>query len=61
MLQLGARMTEKILGFPKPVVTACSGHAYPMGAFLMLAADLRLGADGDYRIGMNEVAIYADE
>jgi enoyl-CoA hydratase len=57
MLQLGARMTEKILGFPKPVVTACSGHAYPMGAFLMLAADLRLGADGDYRIGMNEVAI----
>jgi enoyl-CoA hydratase len=57
MLQLGARMTEKILGFPKPVVTACAGHAFPMGAFLMLSADLRLGAEGDYGIGMNEVAI----
>ena len=57
MLREGAELAYRVLGFPKPVVTACNGHAYPMGAFLMLAADLRLGAAGPYRIGLNEVAI----
>ena len=57
MLRAGADLIERILSFPHPVVTACTGHAYPMGAFLMLAADVRLGADGPFRIGMNEVAI----
>lgn len=57
MLRLGATLAERILSFPYPVVTACNGHAYPMGAFLMLAADRRIGAAGDFRIGMNEVAI----
>ena len=57
MLTLGATLVERILGFPLPVVTACTGHAYPMGAFLMLAADRRVGATGDFRIGLNEVAI----
>jgi enoyl-CoA hydratase len=57
MLRAGADLIERILSFPFPVVTACGGHAYPMGAFLMLSADVRFGADGPYRIGMNEVAI----
>ena len=57
MLRLGATLAERILSFPFPVVTACNGHAYPMGAFLMLSADRRLGAEGAFRIGMNEVAI----
>jgi enoyl-CoA hydratase len=56
-LRAGAELAYRILGFPRPVVTACTGHAYPMGAFLMLSADLRYGIDGPYRIGMNEVAI----
>jgi enoyl-CoA hydratase len=28
-----------------------------MGSFLLMSADVRLGADGAFRIGMNEVAI----
>jgi enoyl-CoA hydratase len=28
-----------------------------MGAFLIMSSDHRIAADGDYRIGMNEVAI----
>jgi enoyl-CoA hydratase len=28
-----------------------------MGAFLILSSDHRIAAEGDYRIGMNEVAI----
>src|SRR5205085_7112745 len=57
MLRLGATLIERILGFPSPVVTVCTGHAYPMGAFLMLSADRRIGATGEFRIGLNEVAI----
>ena len=57
MLRLGATLIERILEFPSPVVTACTGHAYPMGAFLMLSADRRLGTAGTFKIGMNEVAI----
>ena len=57
MLRGGARLIERLLAFPCPVVTVCTGHAYPMGAFLMLAADVRFGVAGAFRIGMNEVAI----
>lgn len=57
MLRLGAELAERVLGFPRPVVAACTGHAYPMGAFLLLSADRRIGAAGDFRIGLNEVRI----
>jgi enoyl-CoA hydratase/carnithine racemase len=57
MVGAGARLVERLLGFPYPVLTVCTGHAYPMGAFLMLSADVRLGVAGPWRIGMNEVAI----
>jgi enoyl-CoA hydratase len=57
MVRLGAELAVRVLAFPYPVVTACPGHAYPMGAFLLLASDIRIGADGPYKIGLNEVAI----
>jgi len=57
MLRAGAQLIERLLAFPLPVLTVCTGHAYPMGAFLMLSADVRLGVAGPWRIGMNEVAI----
>jgi enoyl-CoA hydratase len=57
MLRAGASLIERLLTFPRPVLTVCTGHAYPMGAFLMLAADVRLGVAGPWRIGMNETAI----
>ena len=57
MVRAGAELVQRLLAFPLPVLTVCTGHAYPMGAFLMLAADSRLGAAGPFRIGMNEVAI----
>jgi enoyl-CoA hydratase len=57
MVRAGARLIERLLAFPYPVLTVCTGHAYPMGAFLMLSADVRLGVAGPWRIGMNEVAI----
>ena len=57
MLRQGAELAHRLLGFPLPVVGACTGHAYPMGAFLLLAVDVRIGVDGPFRIGLNEVAI----
>jgi enoyl-CoA hydratase len=57
MVRAGAELILRLLAFPRPVLTVCSGHAYPAGAFLMLAADVRLGLAGAWRIGMNEVAI----
>ena len=57
MLAAGAGLAERMLSFPRPVVVACNGNAIAMGAFLLLSADYRVGAAGDYRIGLNEVAI----
>jgi len=57
MVMAGVHLIERLLAHPRPVLTVCTGHAYPMGAFLMLAADVRLGVAGPWRIGMNEVAI----
>jgi enoyl-CoA hydratase len=47
------------LRFPKPTVAMVQGHAIAGGLVLVLACDYRLGLDGDYRIGLNEVAIGA--
>jgi enoyl-CoA hydratase len=56
-LQAGKDAILAILKHPAPVVTLCEGHAYPMGAFLMLAADKAIGTEGDFITGMNESAI----
>lgn len=57
MLRAGAQLVLRLLAFPRPVLVVCTGHAYPAGAFLMLAADVRLAVAGDHRIGLNETAI----
>lgn len=57
MVRLGAELALRVFNFPVPVVVGCSGHAYPMGAFLLLASDYAIGIDGLYQIGLNEVAI----
>ena len=57
MLKAGAELALRILSFPTPVVTACHGNAFPMGAFLIMSSDHRIAAESNYRIGMNEVAI----
>ena len=57
MLRVGARLTERLLSFPFPVVAACSGHGIAMGSFVLMSTDVRIGVDGPFRIGMNEVAI----
>ena len=57
MVLAGFAVAERLMAFPAPVVIACSGHAVAMGAFLLLAADHRIGVEGPYTITANEVAI----
>jgi enoyl-CoA hydratase len=57
MILAGVGLIQTMLAYPRPIVTVCTGHAYPMGAFLMLSADVRFGIAGAWRIGLNEVAI----
>jgi enoyl-CoA hydratase len=57
LLRAGAEVALDIFGFPMPVVIASTGHALAMGAIVLLAADYRIGAEGTFKIGLNEVAI----
>src|SRR5260221_3435563 len=57
MLIGGFTLGERLLSFPHPVVVAVTGHAIAMGVFLVLGGDHRLGAEGSYKAGANEVAI----
>lgn len=57
MLKAGAQLLMSIYNHPKPVVIGCSGHAVAMGAFIAMSGDERIGAEGQFKIGMNETAI----
>lgn len=57
MLEAGARLTERLLAFPRPVVAACTGHAVAMGVFLLLSTDARIGVDQGARFHINEVLV----
>lgn len=57
LLRVGAELAIEVFEFPMPVVIGATGHALAMGAILLLAADTRIGAEGPYKIGLNEVAI----
>jgi|TARA_B110000238_G_scaffold195842_1_gene235631 enoyl-CoA hydratase len=53
----GSKLSLRMLSFPQPIIVACSGHAIAKGAFLLLSADYRIGVEGDFKIGLNEVMI----
>ncbi len=53
----GSTLARRLLAHPFPVVVACSGHAVAKGAFLLLSVDYRIGVEGPFSIGLNEVQI----
>jgi enoyl-CoA hydratase len=57
LLGRGADLLMRLYGSPLPIVVACTGHALAGGALVLLTADVRIGAAGAYRIGLNEVSI----
>ena len=57
LVAAGAELFCRFLEFPLPIVIAATGHSVAAGAIALLAADARLGAAGNFRIGLSEVAI----
>ena len=50
-------VTRTLVAFDKPAVAAISGHSPAAGCVLASCCDYRVMADGDYIIGLNEVAV----
>jgi len=57
MMASGGRLAERMLSFPFPILIACNGNAIAMGALLLNAADYRIGVSGEFKLGLNEVAL----
>ena len=53
----GSTLARRMLAHPQPIIVACPGHAVAKGAFLLLSADYRIGVEGAFQIGLNEVKI----
>jgi enoyl-CoA hydratase len=53
----GGDLLLRLYAHPQPVVVAVTGHALAAGALLVLACDVRIGADVPAKIGLNETAI----
>jgi enoyl-CoA hydratase len=57
MVTDGGALFTRMFGSEVPVIVACSGHAIAAGALLLLGADYRVGARGEFRIGLIETQI----
>jgi enoyl-CoA hydratase len=57
LVSRGAELLMRLYLQPQPVVVAVTGHALAAGALLVLACDVRIGADVPAKIGLNETSI----
>ena len=57
LVAAGSTLARRMLSHPYPIIVACPGHAVAKGAFILLSADYRIGVEGPFSIGLNEVLI----
>jgi enoyl-CoA hydratase len=57
LLRVGSDLLMKLYGATVPLVIACTGHALAGGALVVLTGDYRIGAQGAFKIGLNEVSL----
>ncbi|MNE10390.1 putative enoyl-CoA hydratase [compost metagenome] len=57
LVTAGSTLARRLLAHPFPVIVACPGHAVAKGAFILLSSDYRIGVEGPFSIGLNEVQI----
>ncbi len=55
LLTAGGALFLRLYNLSKPLVIACNGHALAGGVLLAATGDTRIGARGDYKLGLNEV------
>lgn len=51
------RLFGGLYGLPLPTIAAVNGHAIAGGVILTLACDYRIGAEGDYKLGLTEARV----
>lgn len=57
LVAAGSTLARRMLSHPFPIIVACGGHAVAKGAFILLSSDYRIGVEGPFSIGLNEVQI----
>ena len=50
----GGEFALRLWSSGKPLVAACTGHAFTIGAIWLCACDTRIGEQGEFKIGMTE-------
>lgn len=53
----GGKINLRVFEFPLPTIMAVTGHAMAQGAYFVLTGDTRIGAEGDFKLGLPETAI----
>ena len=51
------RLFGRLYGMPLPAIAAVNGHAIAGGVILTLGCDYRIGAEGDYNLGLAEARV----
>lgn len=57
LVSAGGRLSMRMYGARVPIIAACTGHALAFGAIMLMASDVRVGADVPAKIGLTEVSI----
>ena len=57
MRNAGMVLLKRLYLSPLPLIIACTGHSVAAGGLLLLTGDMRIGLKGEFKIGLNEVAI----
>lgn len=53
----GFRMLHRLYSFPIPLVAAATGHTVAMGAFIVMACDIRIASKGAFKVTLPETMI----
>jgi enoyl-CoA hydratase len=56
LLRKGSELFMRLYEHPQPVVAAVTGHAIAGGVLLAASCDLRIGTEGPFKIGLNEIS-----
>ena len=57
LARAGGHILLRLYGMGTPLVAACTGHAFTIGALWLAACDTRIGEAGDFKFGMTETAM----
>ena len=57
MVHRGFELLIRLYSSPLPLVAACTGHGIAMGAFIIMACDMRIAIRGEFKMSLPETAI----